>query len=176
VAETIAAVRPANDARGTLLALGRPLLAGLTADLAETAAGDLKDYAQLHQVRIAGKRLRYAMEVFSGCFPPPFTDVLYPLVEHVQEILGRANDSHVASERLAALRDVIREGEPAGWRRWQAGVEALLRSHQRRLPQERRRFLLCWEGWHRPGIVSLWQVLLGEACTPPPGPAPTQTP
>src|SRR5262249_55926109 len=75
VRETVAATRPADPQGATLLALGRPLLAGLVCDLAETAAGDLKDYAQLHRVRIACKRLRYAMEVFAGCFPPPFTDV-----------------------------------------------------------------------------------------------------
>jgi CHAD domain-containing protein len=164
VAETVADVRPADGNGSTLLALARPLLAGLVKDMAETAAGDLKDYARLHQVRIAGKRLRYAMEVFAGCFPPPFADTLYPLVEQMQEILGRANDSHVAGERLAALRDELRRCEPAGWKRWQAGVEALLRSHQRRLPQERRRFLHVWEHWHQPETVSLWRLLLGEAC------------
>jgi CHAD domain-containing protein len=172
VADTVAAVRPAEVDGATLLALGRPLLAGLVRDLAGTAAGDLKDYSRLHQVRIAGKRLRYAMEIFAGCFPPPFTDVLYPLVENMQEILGRANDSHVAGERLAALREVLRQVEPDGWRRWQAGVEALLRSHQRRLPQERRRFLLCWEHWQQPETASLWQLLLGEAFSAAAEPAP----
>ncbi len=166
VAETVAAVRPAEENGATLLALGRPLLAGLVKDLAETAAGDLKDYARLHQVRIAGKRLRYAMEVFAACFPPPFTDTLYPLVEQMQETLGRANDSHVAGERLAALRAELRLREPAGWKRWQASVETLLRSHQRRLPQERRRFLHLWEHWQQPETVSLWRLLLGDTCTP----------
>ncbi len=170
VDDVVSAVRAADGDGATLLVLARPLLAGLVSNLAEMAAGDLRDYARLHQVRIAGKRLRYAMEVFAGCFPPPFTDTLYPLIEEMQEILGRANDSHVAGERLSALRARLRAAEPAGWKRWQAGVEALLRSHQRRLPQERRRFLRAWEHWQRPEIVSLWRLLLGEAPMPAPAP------
>jgi CHAD domain-containing protein len=172
VDDLVSAVRPADDDGATLLVLARPLLAGLVHALAETAAGNLKDYACLHRVRIAGKRLRYAMEVFAGCFPAPFTETLYPLVEGMQEILGRANDSHVAGERLATLRGRLRAAEAAGWKRWQAGVEALLRSHQRRLPQERRRFLRSWEHWQQPETVSLWHLLLGEVLTPGTEPVP----
>jgi CHAD domain-containing protein len=172
VDDVVSAVRFADRDGATLLLLARQLLAGLVYNLAEMAAGDLQDYARLHQVRIAGKRLRYAMEVFAGCFPPPFTDTLYPLVEEMQEILGRANDSHVAGERLVALRTRLRAVEPAGWKRWQAGVESLLRSHQRRLPQERRRFLRAWEHWQRPEIASLWRLLLGEVQMSGPEPTP----
>src|SRR5438132_103344 len=82
-AETVAAVRaPSADHAGrTLLDLARPLLANLLRDLDTAAGQDLDDYAHLHQVRIAGKRLRYAMEVFGECFAPPFREELYPAVE-----------------------------------------------------------------------------------------------
>jgi CHAD domain-containing protein len=46
-------------------------------------------YEALHQVRILGKRLRYAMELFVSCFAPPFKEILYPLIEEMQEILGQ---------------------------------------------------------------------------------------
>src|SRR5207253_2514575 len=101
----------------------------------------------LHQVRIAGKRLRYAMEVFADCFPPAFRQTIYPAVEEMQEILGTANDSHVAGQRLGELRDRLRAVWPAEWPRWKPGVNALRRFHQRRLPQQRRLFLEWWEGW-----------------------------
>jgi CHAD domain-containing protein len=158
--EAVLAVRPPPEGTGaTLLDLARPLLSGLLHGLEEAAAGDLTDYAQLHQVRIAGKRLRYAMEVFADCFPPPFKGELYPRVEEVQEVLGRANDSHVAADRLAALRDRLRAGFAAEWKRWQPGVEGLLRFHQRRLPQERRRFLKWWEHWQKDGAPQLASLL-----------------
>ena len=128
-----------------------PLLTQLLRDLDTAAGQDLDDYAHLHQVRIAGKRLRYAMEVFGECFAPPFREKLYPAVEEMQEILGRANDSHVASLRLAELRDRLRKAAPTAWSRLRPGVEALLRHHQRRVPQERRRFLKWWQRWQDTG-------------------------
>jgi CHAD domain-containing protein len=150
---TLEAVRAPRDGAeaATLLGLARPLLEALLHDLERAASGDLKDYDQLHQVRIAGKHLRYAMEVFADCFGPAFREQLYPQVEGMQEILGRANDSHVAALRLTALRGRLKAHWPEGWERSRAGLEGLLRFHQRRLPQERRRFLKWWQAWREAG-------------------------
>jgi CHAD domain-containing protein len=153
--QTIDEVRPPHeDARTPLIDLARPMLHSLMQRLRETASGDLKDYEHLHQVRIAGKRLRYAMEVFADCFAPAFREQTYPRVEEMQEILGRANDSHVASVRLALLRDKL-SAYPATWERVKAGVEALARFHHRRLPQERRKFLKWWQAWQQSEAESL---------------------
>jgi CHAD domain-containing protein len=157
VADTLAAVRPPDEGQGaaTLIEHARPMLSGLLLNLEQAAAGDLDDYTQLHQVRIAGKRLRYAMEVFAPCFDVSFREDLYPQVEAMQEILGRANDSHVAEGRLLALRDRLRGGAAGEWKRYQPAVTALLRFHQRRLPQERRRFLKWWGTWRKSGAEAL---------------------
>jgi CHAD domain-containing protein len=159
VADVLAELRDPDG--GTLVALARPTLAGLRGELHEAASGDLDDYAHLHRVRIAGKRLRYAMEVFAGCFGPSFRHDLYPRVEEVQEVLGLANDSHVACERLEALRGRLRHTPGLDDRRYEAGVEALYRFHRRRLPQERRAFLKWWEGWRHEGGVELAALLEG---------------
>ncbi len=162
--ETTAAVRPARDLPhdAVLLRLARPLLTSRLHELDWKASGDLHDYAHLHQVRIAGKRLRYAMEVFADCFSLSFRDELYPRVEEMQEILGRANDSHVAEARLADLRRHLRLGWPAEWKRVQSEVEKLLRIHQRRLPQERKRFIQWWEEWSKTGAPALSALMGGE--------------
>jgi len=162
LARTVEAVRPPQDdpAPTILVDLARPMLFDRLHDLEQAALGDLNDYAQLHQVRIAGKRLRYAMEVFADCFDPTFRDKLYPRVEHLQDILGRANDSHVAAARLTELRDRIRSVCPTAWRRLQPGIEQLLRMHQRRLPLERRRFLKWWGDWHPSGSEAVMTSLL----------------
>jgi CHAD domain-containing protein len=102
-------------------------------------------------VRIAGKRLRYAMEVFAYCFGPKFRDELYPAIEEMQEILGTANDSHVAERRLADLRARLAASRPKEWLRFKPGIERLLQYHRRRLPQQRRKFA-AWRG--------RWQKLL----------------
>jgi CHAD domain-containing protein len=159
---TIDAIRPCQDhsASAILVDLARPLLFERLRDLEQAALGDLTDYAQLHQVRIAGKCLRYAMEVFADCFDPTFRSKLYPRIEQLQDILGRANDSHVAAERIASLRERIRVTCATAWPRFQPGVEQLLRTHQRRLPQERRRFLKWWGEWHPAGSEAVMTSLL----------------
>lgn len=163
LADTVAAVRPPHEADlhgAVFLDLARPLLSRLLHDLELAAAGDLEDYAHLHQVRITGKRLRYAMEVFAGCFGAAFREDLYPRVEEMQEILGHANDSHVAAERLTALRDQLRSDRDSGWSRLRPAIAGLLRFHQRRLPQERRRFLKWWDSWRKHGSKALLDTLL----------------
>jgi CHAD domain-containing protein len=161
-------VRPPRDADTelSLAAHGQQKLACRLHKMESATDEDLTDYANLHRVRIEGKRLRYAMEVFADCFPAEFRDELYPQIEVMQEALGKANDSHVAVGELTALRDRMKRARPAEWKQWQAGVNGLLRFHQRRLPQERRRFLKLWEHWRRPETASLWEfVLAGEAET-----------
>src|SRR5262249_1709117 len=97
LAETVAAVhRPDDPHLVTLLDLARPLLTGLLEKLDQAASRNLDDYEHLHQVRILGKRLRYAMEVFADCFAPAFREKLYPMVEQMEEVIGNANDSYVA--------------------------------------------------------------------------------
>jgi CHAD domain-containing protein len=146
----------------SLIEEGRLMLAGRLHKLEAAASEDLTDYANLHRVRIEGKRLRYAMEVFADCFPAEFREELYPQIEAMQEVLGKANDSHVAVGEIAALREHLKRARPVEWKHWQPGVTSLLRFHQRRLPQERRRFLKLWQQWHRPETESLWECLLSE--------------
>ena len=55
--------------------------------------------AQLHQLRIAGKRLRYSIELFHSAFPAALREEVYPLVEKIQLRLGRLND-HVTAQVL----------------------------------------------------------------------------
>jgi CHAD domain-containing protein len=162
VAHALEALRPPTDGgvgHPKLVNLARPMLSSLICRLEEAVRRDLTDYEQLHQVRIEGKRLRYAMEVFADCFAPEFRGEIYPLVEQMQSILGEANDSHVASQRLLHLRSTLRSAQPDHWRLVQPGVESLLRYQQRRLPQERRRFLKWWGNWQVEGLVRLRNIL-----------------
>ncbi len=166
--QAIESVQPPSprDSSGTLLNHGRSLLGCLLAELDKQAAGDLSDYTQLHQVRIAGKRLRYAMEVFAPCFPPFFVDELYAQVEQMQDILGTAHDHHVAAEQLGALQQRLSKVQPRGVRRWQAGIEAVLKMHNSRLPHERRRFLRFWKSWDSSATRQRWSLLVGTMAVP----------
>jgi CHAD domain-containing protein len=162
MAETIAAVHKPHGAQPmeTLRDLAGPLLSERLRDLHTAATGNLNDYDHLHQVRITGKRVRYAMEVFADCFVPAFREELYPRVEEMQEILGNANDSHVAYQRLEELRQQLRVHSPGEWRRFRPGLDALMRQHQQRVMVERQRFLDWWEHWQQSGGESAFQALL----------------
>ncbi len=101
------------------------------------------------------------MEVFADCFSLPFKEQLYPRVENMQEILGRANDSHVATGRLTELRHALKTAWPGEWERLRLGVEGLLRSHRSRLPREKRRFLAWWQLWQAEG-KAFFDNLIGQ--------------
>jgi CHAD domain-containing protein len=150
----------ANGRARTLIDLARPVLSDLLHGLEEAAGCDLHDYANLHQVRIAGKRLRYAMEIFADCFESAFKEALYPAVEQMQDILGNANDSHVAAGRLAELRDQVRSVPAKESKRLLPGIEALLRYHQERLPMEREHFEKWWLQWCDTGGETAFEALL----------------
>jgi CHAD domain-containing protein len=166
--DTVKAVRePPDDKTVKLLRdLGRVLLGDLTHELDWAASQDLNDYEHLHRVRILGKQLRYAMEVFADCFSLAFREQIYPRVEEMQEVLGNANDSHVAGQRLGVLRDRLRLKWPDDWKRYQPGLDALLRFHRRRLPRERQRFLQWWRRWQTTDSQHLQALLSAEGVAP----------
>lgn len=60
------------------------------------AEGDLHNPTALHEMRIQGKRLRYAMELLASAFDRSFREDLYPAFEDVQDRLGIIND-HVTA-------------------------------------------------------------------------------
>jgi hypothetical protein len=154
---------PDGSADATFVVLARPLLSNLLHSLEEKVTGDLTDYPHLHEVRIAGKRLRYAMEVFATCFCPAFRQAMYPMVEEMQEILGLANDSYVAAGRLRDQRTYLRSSWPEPWKRLGPGIDAALQFHQKRLPIERRRFVRWWKRWQTECAVQMQECLEAAA-------------
>jgi CHAD domain-containing protein len=74
-----------------MVALAEPVGQFFTA-----AAADLSDIQVLHAMRIAGKRVRYAMELLAGAFDDSFRGELYATFAEVQEKLGTINDHATA--------------------------------------------------------------------------------
>ena len=66
------------------------------------AAADLRVLENLHRMRITGKRLRYALEIFVSCFDERFREA-YANIEALQEHLGAINDSHDLVARIEAF-------------------------------------------------------------------------
>jgi CHAD domain-containing protein len=87
------------------LEAGQVGMRAVVSDFFAAAEADLDCTQALHNVRLAAKQLRYAMEVFGGAFGPAFRDDLYPLVEELQEKLGAVNDHATAREQYSRWLD-----------------------------------------------------------------------
>ena len=151
VKRTLEAIRPSREGEKTLVDLARPKVSELVERFDAATSENLDGYDSLHRVRIAGKHVRYALEILVVCFRCDVKERIYPHIEEMQEILGRANDSHVAIARLQRAKLQLKEW-PGMRDRAKSGIEGLLRYHQRRLPQERKRFQAWLTGWRAMGV------------------------
>jgi CHAD domain-containing protein len=95
---------------------------------------DRSDEAALHQFRIKGKELRYAMELLTGAFPESFRIELYPVIEGIQDQLGDINDLATGQARLQGKIEHASDAkDAASWKR-------LLTTEQKKLDEARQRF------------------------------------
>jgi CHAD domain-containing protein len=106
----------------------------------------------LHRLRILGKRLRYALEIFADCFPPAFKDAHYPAIVRVQDLLGDIQDSAVGVDQLGLLRDRIKQSVPDEWPRLRKGFEAQIKTLRAKLPAGRKAFQKWRKEWS--GLVA----------------------
>lgn len=141
-------------AQTSLISLARPILAQLITDLESAISADLKDEEQLHRVRITGKKLRYAMEIFGDCFTSEFRTDLYPMIEEMQEILGRFNDCRVAIGFLDELRAYAGEFLPVAERIYRPLLVSRLRQQRRLMQKERKSFSRWLETWRTVNAVA----------------------
>jgi len=80
----------------------------------------LRTAEEMHDLRIEGKKLRYALEIFAGAFPPGVRESCEEALERLQETLGKFTDHAAAAdrfrrwsrdERMAADRETLVELE-----------------------------------------------------------------
>lgn len=139
--------KPDDDETKTLgdLAAGFPeQLEAFTADHQQT---------DLHRIRIDGKRLRYAMELFAHCLDPTLRDRLYPTVCALQDHLGALQDATAAIERLDSLRE-LKPIARSEWPRLQPGIAKVMRG----LREKQRAARAAFRKWK-----SEWKQLVSEA-------------
>jgi CHAD domain-containing protein len=119
----------ADAARQRLERLAQPFFAA--------ARSDLHNIDALHAFRIAGKRLRYAIEIFAAVSPALRSDI-YPRMEQLQERLGEINDHASAVGRYStwlAEWDDLTVGET---------LESLIVEEKAALDECRRSFHEWW--------------------------------
>jgi CHAD domain-containing protein len=120
----------------------RECLPPLVENVLDVAPVDATDVKALHQLRIRGKELRYAMELLAGAFPPEFRERLYPVAETLQDRLGEIND--LATEQIRLGAKIENADEPAEKSR----LRKLLAEQHAILERARQEFL----SWYTPQL------------------------
>lgn len=143
------------------------MLPRLVGDLRLASRADLKQFENLHQMRLLGKRLRYAMEVFSCCLTAAARDSLYPALKSMQDRLGAINDSHELAERIAALVAELDAGRPLRRLREAGLSEVVLVEIQRRFERQRQRKTREFLRWRRTAEAEALLVDLARAAQAP---------
>ena len=128
----------------------------------EAAGRELHDAAAMHAFRIESKQVRYAMEIFGGVFDDRFRRELYPLVEMLQDRLGRINDHVTAQTYFAAWHA---ETEPGAVR---AALEAGIEREQEDLEASRRDFFDWWTPNRRADLSNWFQQYVDVQPDDPP--------
>ncbi len=101
---------------------------------------DLSIYENLHRFRIAGKQLRYSIELLAPAFGDVLREKAYPLILDLQDRLGEINDHASAVRRLAIWSEHTDDPDQSGY------LDELQRHEQQRMAQQRQVFLGWWSG------------------------------
>jgi CHAD domain-containing protein len=98
----------------------------------------LRDAEEMHALRIEGKQLRYAMEIFAAVFPPQVRARCSDALEQLQNTLGEFTDHASAADRF---RRWSREKTASAHR---DVIERLLEEEETRAEEARKVFSKWW--------------------------------
>ncbi len=114
---------------------------------------------ELHEMRIAAKRLRYAIELFVRCWD----DSIAPFAEEIarmQSFLGEAHDCDIWIEDLGKRLARERESAAANESEYQAAVWLLSEFVKKRF-KEYRSALQLWSEWKTNGFAEKMGAIIG---------------
>lgn len=103
----------------------------------------LRDDDDVHRLRIAGKKLRYALEIFASVFPQRERVRCQDALERLQKTLGDFTDHAAAADRFRRLSRADRSGLD---RDALAGLE---RREAKLAAEARKTFVKWWNGGRR---------------------------
>jgi CHAD domain-containing protein len=119
---------PGLSAEGSYAAAAAKIVEVRSQELADHAAGvlDIGDIERVHDMRVASRRLRAALEVFEPCFPRKRFRAALDDVKAVADALGERRDRDVAIDALEQFAAAL----PAPDRPGVASLVAQLREEQ----------------------------------------------
>jgi CHAD domain-containing protein len=133
----------------------------------DAAAEDLGVFENLHQLRIASKKLRYTVEIFANCFDDRLKAELYPQMKELQDHLGEINDAHEIAMRFDRYAEEAAEmtDDPHSADMSDA-LRRLAEAERQRREQQRGDFLSWWEDFCRRGVLEQLERFLDDALAP----------
>lgn len=150
------------------LALSRQLDA-----LWQQSARDHESPESMHQLRLAGKRLRYTLELFVPVLNRSFHDDFLPQLEHIQELLGNYHDAvegHAQMRReykkwKRRIRNRHEKADCCGsisWEGFRSGLDAIALAYEQQAEQARAEFQDLWPGFSGESFRFPIEQLLAE--------------
>jgi len=131
----------------------RQRLLPIAAEFFDLAAADMTDFKALHALRIAGKRLRYALELTPTAPEARPQEAFYNRLNEVQDRLGEVCDQQATIERLR------------GWRKKTSGKKKrrkladLLQEEEARLATLQAKLLRWWSPARQRRLAAMWNKL-----------------
>lgn len=121
------------------------------------AGGDLSRDAALHELRLAGKRLRYGIELAPAAIPAATHRRLYDGLSELQDKLGAVCDAVVSVGRLREWLAECQDREIA------KELRATLKREQQELASRKQRFARWWTVRRREQMRRVWSRALGQS-------------
>jgi CHAD domain-containing protein len=123
------------------------------------AAADrrLRDAEEIHQLRIEGKKLRYAMEIFADVFPARVQARCADSLERLQETLGTFTDHAAAADRFR------RWAHDASAATHRDAIERLSDTEEALADDARRKFAKWWSPSRRRALLRRFEQTLRRA-------------
>lgn len=136
----------------------------------ERAIPDPNNVYELHQMRIAAKRLRYTMELFAPFYSTDFKDALEQ-IKAIQEHLGNIHDADVLVPQLQAhlqqglkvsAKQAIREGVYSSDLEAATGLLIICRRKKDERKATYRHFLGEWRQLRKTGFIENLKLIIRE--------------
>ena len=118
---------------------------------------------ELHNMRIAAKRLRYTMEIFQPCFSGKDFTKLYDQAKSIQEQIGEIHDRDVRGPLLQAFLDAHATDRAE----IRVGLERLIQTQQSERAKLYRAFVAYWNKLQKQGFKrNFLQMLVQSEAEP----------
>lgn len=154
-----------------LMAAARAAIGRFTSELRDAGRGQLESAPALHELRLAGKRLRYAAEVFDCCFDKELAERAQEQIVALQDRLGAANDlyeiaEYIAAEITAAPKlPLIARGRPTPA---YVDLSPVLAFYRERLHQAMNEFASWWRAGGGDRLCDAFMALVAADAAPSP--------